>query len=55
MYRATNVFNYNKPDKEDNMIGVLIVIALFVSLLFIVNAAEEAESLSQWPRPWDKL
>jgi hypothetical protein len=36
------------------MIGVLIVIGLFVSLLLVVNMAEGSESLSAWPRPWDK-
>jgi len=31
------------------MIGVLIVIGLFVSLLWVVNMAEESESLGNGP------
>lgn len=36
------------------MIGVLLVIGLFVSLLLIIDKNEESESSEQWPRPWDK-
>ena len=35
------------------MIGVLLVIGLFVSLLLILDMNEESTT-SEWPRPCDK-
>lgn len=36
------------------MIEVLLVLALFASLLFIVNMAEKTESPCEWDKPYKR-